>query len=137
MKNLVNELVTHLKNLEYPVIIKAIRDSHSKANPVYPMIVVDEVNNSSRFALKGEERLSNLVYQIDIFSKDMVVGLTPTSGKNICRDISHVVDAEMNSEYGLTRTSAVETPDNNDSTVSRCTLRYSGILDLKSDLMYR
>lgn len=137
MKNLVDEIVTYLNTLSYDVTIKSIRGSYSKASPVYPMVIVDENDNSSRFSLKGEERLSNLGYQIDIFSKDMLVGVTPTSGVEICRDIANVVDLGLNSEYGLTRTSAVEMPDNKDATISRITLRYSGILDLKSDYMYR
>lgn len=137
MLNLVNEIVTQLNSLTYQVTIKSIRPSYSKSPPVYPMIIVDENNNSTRMALKGEERLANLAYQIDIFSKDMMVGTVPTSGVAICGLIGKAVDTALNSEYGLTRTSAVQMPDGRDSTISRLTLRYSGIIDSKTEYMYR
>jgi hypothetical protein len=97
------------------------------------MVTVDEIDNATRMALKNEERLSNLGYQIDIYSGDMY----PSSGIDICKNIASKVDTALNSQYGMTRTSAVTLPDVNDNTMSRITLRYSGILDVKTDYMYR
>jgi len=137
MKNLVNTVITQLDTLTYPVVMSVIRASYSKAVPVYPMIVVEEISNATLMALKGEERLSSVVYQIDIFSKDMFVATTLTSGVAVCREIATSVDAGLNSIFGMTRTSSAELPDINDATVSRLVLRYSGILDVKTDYMYR
>lgn len=137
MKNLVDEIVATLNNVSYPFTVKSIRASYSKKTPVYPMIVVNEVDNSTRLAIKGDERWSNIGYQIDIFSKDMAVESIPTSGVKICRILGQLVDLELNNKYGMTRTSTMEMPDVNDATVSRLTLRYSGILDIKTDYTYR
>jgi hypothetical protein len=137
MKNLVAEIVQTLKNASYPVTVTVIRPSYSKAHPVYPMIIVGEIDNSTKLALKGEERWSTIRYQIDIFSKDMVIDYVPISGIEVCRKLGHIVDLELNEKYGMTRNSAVELPDVNDATVSRLTLRYTGILDIKTDYTYR
>jgi hypothetical protein len=136
MKNLVLELVTYLNTLSYPVTVKA-RTAYSKAKPTYPMIVVDEIDNTTRIALKGEERFATLGYQIDIFSKDMSVGGVPTSGTVVCNNIATSIDTGVQSTYGLTRESFIALPDVQDSTISRLTLRYSGIIDVKTDYMYR
>lgn len=132
MKNLVNEIVAHLKTLSYGQTVE-VRSVYSKKPPVYPMVTVDEIDNATRMALKNEERLSNLGYQIDIYSGDMY----PNAGTKVCWNIAAIVDAALNSQYGMTRTSAVTLPDVNDNTMSRITLRYSGILDVKTDYMYR
>lgn len=137
MKDLVTEIKSTLSGISYPVQIKSIRSAYSKLAPVYPMIVVQEVNNTTRTALLGNERLSNLTYQIEVFSKDMALNLTPTAGSEIVRAIGTLIDAELNSEYGLTRTVCMVSPDINDATVSRLTLRYTGILDVTTDYMYR
>lgn len=137
MKSLLDEVLATLSGLTYPVTIKSVRPSYSKLAPVYPMIVVEEVNNSTRLALNGEERLADVVYQIDVFSKDMSVSGTPTAGAKVCKSVGDELDLALNSAYGMTRTSAIAMPDVNDATVSRRTLRYSGILDVTTDYMYR
>ena len=133
MKNLVDDLITFLNTLTFSDTVKDIREAYSKKKPVYPMISVDEINNATRTALVGEERLSNLGYQIDVYSKDMY----PRSGRDICRGIVSIVDTNLQSQYGMKRVSYVEIPDPNDTTVFRITLRYTCILDVKTDYMYR
>lgn len=137
MKNLLDEVKTVLEAQTYPVTVKSIRPSYSKLTPSYPMVIIDEVNNTTRLAVNGEEILSNVTYQIDIFSKDMIVGGVPTAGSSVAKEIGAVVDEALNSVFGMTRTSTVEIPDVNDATVSRRTLRYTGILDITTDYMYR
>ena len=137
MKSLVAEVLETIENVTYPVTVKSVREPYSKLAPAYPMVIVDEVNNTTLLALKGEERLSSVVYQVEVFSKDMLVGSTITSGVDVCKSIGKLIDSELNTIYGMTRTSAVSTPDINDATVSRYILRYDGILDVKTDYMYR
>lgn len=137
MKNLLDEVKAVLEAQTYPVTVKSIRPSYSKLTPSYPMVIIDEVNNTTRLAVNGEEILSDVTYQIDIFSKDMIVGGVPTAGSSVCKEIGAVVDEALNSVFGMTRTSTVEIPDVNDATVSRRTLRYTGILDITTDYMYR
>lgn len=137
MKNLLDEVKTVLLAQAYPVTVQSIRPSYSKLTPAYPMVIIDEVNNTTRLAVNGEEILSDITYQIDIFSKDMIVGGVPTAGSSVCKGIGAVVDETLNRVFGMTRTSTVEIPDVNDATVSRRTLRYTGILDITTDYMYR
>ena len=67
MKNLLDEVKTVLEAQTYPVTVKSIRPSYSKLAPAYPMVIIDEVNNTTRLAVNGEEILSDITYQIDIF----------------------------------------------------------------------
>ena len=137
MKNLLDEVKTVLLAQAYPVTVQSIRPSYSKLTPAYPMVIIDEVNNTTRLAVNGEEILSGITYQIDIFSKDMIVGGVPTAGSSVCKGIGAVVDEALNRVFGMTRTGTVEIPDVNDATVSRRTLRYTGVLDITTDYMYR
>ncbi len=133
MKSLVDEIITGLQRETFSVTIKSIRSAYSKLAPEYPMIAVSEIENSNRTSILGKERFSDLGYQIDIFSKDIY----PTAGADICSDIGSVVDNYLQSTYGFTRVTTIRLPDISDSTVSRLSLRYTGILDVVNDITYR
>lgn len=137
MKSLETEVIATLNSATYPVTVKSVRPSYSKLAPVYPMIIVREINNKTRVALNGEEILADLEYQIDVYSKDMSVSGAMMAGAKVCGNIGAVIDTELNETYGLTRVVNTKLPDVNDATVSRLTLRYTGILNVKTDYMYR
>lgn len=137
MKSLTDEIVALLQTYTYPVTVKRITKGYSKLAPVYPMIAVFEINNSTYKALLGREVLATVSYQIDIYSKDMLVNGVPTSSQDTLEGISGVIDEKMNSVYGFTRQSSVAMPSTLDATVLRQILRYSAILDATNDITYR
>lgn len=133
MKNLVDKIILGLQGESFSVTIKSIRSAYNKLPPEYPMIVVNEIENTNNLSILGEERFSNLGYQIDIFSRDIY----PDTGIEICLGIGRVVDNYLQSTYGFNRISSVQLPDYTDSTISRFTLRYSGLIDVNNDITYR
>jgi len=137
MKSLTDEIITLLKTQSYPVAVKQIQDGYSNTKPVYPLIVVHEIDNRTETAILGKEYHSRLEYQFDIYSKDKVVAGTPTLAKTVVDGIGNVVDTVLQSQYGFTRTVRTRMPEGEDKTVTRLTLRYSTLLDIQNDITYR
>lgn len=137
MKSLTDEIITLLQEQSYPVTVKRIQDGYSNLKPVYPIIVIHEIDNRTHMAILGKEYLSRLEYQIDIYAKDMVISGEPTLAKTIVDGIGNVVDTALQTQYGFTRTVRTRMPEGEDKTVSRLTLRYSTLLDIQNDITYR
>lgn len=137
MKSLTDEIITLLLGQSYPVTVKRIQDGYSNLKPVYPIIVIHEIDNRTHMAILGKEYHSRLEYQIDIYAKDMVISGEPTLAKTIVDGIGNVVDTALQTQYGFTRTVRTRMPEGEDKTVSRLTLRYSTLLDIQNDITYR
>jgi hypothetical protein len=137
MKSLTDEIITLLQEQSYPVAVKRIQDGYSNLKPVYPIIVIHEIDNRTYLAILGREYHSRLEYQIDIYAKDMVISEEPTLAKTIVDGIGNVVDTALQTQYGFTRTVRTRMPEGEDKTVSRLTLRYSTLLDIQNDITYR
>jgi hypothetical protein len=137
MKSLTDEIITLLQEQSYPVAVKRIQDGYSNLKPVYPIIVIHEIDNRTYMAILGREYHSRLEYQIDIYAKDMVISGEPTLAKTIVDGIGNVVDTALQTQYGFTRTVRTRMPEGEDKTVSRLTLRYSTLLDIQNDITYR
>lgn len=137
MKSLTDEIITLLQEQSYSVTVKRIQDGYSNLKPVYPIIVIHEIDNRTQMAILGKEYLSRLEYQIDIYAKDMVISGEPTLAKTIVDGIGNVVDTALQTQYGFTRTVRTRMPEGEDKTVSRLTLRYSTLLDIQNDITYR
>lgn len=137
MKSLTDEIITLLQEQSYSVTVKRIQDGYSNLKPVYPIIVIHEIDNRTQMAILGKEYLSRLDYQIDIYAKDMVISGEPTLAKTIVDGIGNVVDTALQTQYGFTRTVRTRMPEGEDKTVSRLTLRYSTLLDIQNDITYR
>ena len=83
MKSLTDEIITLLQGQSYPVTVKRIQDGYSNLKPVYPTIVIHEIDNRTQMAILGKEYHSRLEYQIDIYAKDMVISEEPTLAKTV------------------------------------------------------
>jgi hypothetical protein len=137
MKSLTDEIITLLQEQSYPVTVKRIQEGYSNLKPVYPIVVIQEIDNRTQMAILGKEYHSRLEYQIDIYAKDMVISGEPTLAKTIVDWIGNVVDTALQTQYGFTRTVRTRIPEGEDKTVSRLTLRYSTLLDIQNDITYR
>jgi len=131
MLNLESDIYTYLKSLAYSYDV-TVRRANRKLTPVYPMITIQEIDNSTSVAIHGTEKRSNISYQIDVFAKDYY----PDSAQTVCNTLATEIDSSIQSEYGLLRKSAVNIPDPNDDRVARTTLRYGGILDTVNEYIY-
>ena len=137
MKSLTSEIITLLKTKSYPVTVKTIVEGYPATTPLYPAIIVQEIDNISNKTLLGEELYSTLTYDIEIYARDMIVATVATSSKTTVKGIASMVDTTLNSYYGFKRTVASLVPYSVDNTVSRYLLRYTVILDNKNNITYR
>lgn len=137
MVSLLDDVLTTIEGLSFTYTVHDIRPSFNMKRPVYPMVVVHEMDNRTKMALIGAEVYSQITYQIDIYAKDSIVSNVPTSRLTIVKSLANTIDAKLNSDYGMTRISAVMLPDDTDATVLRYVLRYTGFLDVQNDVLYR
>ncbi len=129
---LLSDIKDYLKTLEYDYDV-TVRPSNSKLTPTYPLITVDEIDNSVKQSINGVEKYSNIAYQIDIYSKDMY----PDSALTVLKSIANTVSDEIQTYYGLLRQNMNVLPDVNDETVSRMTMRFTGTLDTINEIIYK
>lgn len=137
MESLLNEIVELLGTKTYPVAVNRIVSAYSKKKIVYPTIVVEETDNSNAETVDGSERLSSLGYQIDIYSRDMLVDGTLETGLDVSTAIAKVVDDAIQAQYGFNRTALTGLYDADDPSIARKVIRYETILDVVTGYTYR
>lgn len=129
---LLSDIKDHLKSLTYDYDA-TVRPSNSKLTPTYPLIIIDEIDNSVKQSINGVEKYSNVAYQIDIYSKDMY----PSSALTVLKSLASTVSDEIQTYYGLLRQNITIMPDVNDETVTRMTMRFTGTLDPINEVIYK
>lgn len=129
---LLNDIKDHLKSLDYNYDV-TVRPSNSKLTPTYPLITIDEIDNSVKQSINGVEKYSRVTYQIDIYSKDMY----PSSALTVLKSLASTVSDEIQTYYGLLRQNMTIMPDVNDETVTRMTMRFTGTLDPINEVIYK
>lgn len=141
MKSVLDDIITTLRNAAYSVNIpdENILDAYTPEVPDFtePYIFVDEVTNSVELStFTHQEEFSILVYDIEIYCRQMSVNGTVLPAKKVSKIIGAEVDSAISSSLGLVRTVTSFAPYD-DPSVSRYVLTYEGVLDLTSDYLYR
>lgn len=112
-----------------PVIYKKLKElnlkvvkNFPKGPGEYPCVVYKEISNVSYMRVKGIEVISDISYQFDIYSLEEI------EVKKIANDVDGVI-----SSLGFNRrfNESLDT-----SNYYRRTLRYSGKVDLRTNLIY-
>lgn len=115
--------------------VKGIYDENPKVS--YPMITVQEIENSEniRFSTASGEKVSNLSYQIDCYSGNTKHLQSTYSSMQIGKIVNNLLGGE---KYKMTRigTPAVM-PLLNDKTIIKYSLRYTCVLDLSTNTIYK
>lgn len=117
------------------IVIKGIYDENPKAK--YPMITIQEIENSEniRFSTATGEKVSNLSYQIDCYSGNTENLQSTYSAMQIGRIVNDLLGG---SKYKMTRigTPALM-PLIEDKTIIKYSLRYTCVLDLSTNTIYK
>lgn len=132
MISLKNNIQDFIKTISFDYSV-TVRPSHSKLEPTYPMITVQEIDNSTQQSINGQEQYANVGYQINIYGKDRY----PASADTVCLSILTTLDSELQTNYGFQRTSVTQLPDDNDDSVMRYAIRYNGTLDTINNYLYK
>lgn len=130
MTSIKQQIISYLKSLDLDI---TVRKAYSVSTPKYPMVTVQEISNSTRQAIHGEEQYANLGYQINIYAKDAC----PNSADEICLALAEQIDSELQKTFGFLRTSMTPLPDDDDDTVIRYAIRYTGVLDTINNYLYQ
>jgi len=95
----------------------------------FPCVFIEEKDNyTGIFDGSGNEKTSNLTYEINVFSN------LASGRKTQCKNIMNTIDGKM-IEAGFRRLSLMPIP-NEDSTIYRMVARYVGSIDSNS-MIYR
>lgn len=116
--NLISDLAT--TELSFPDTFKG---------KALPLITITDLNNSSNLITDGEERLSAISYQIDVWDK---------SDNGNTRSVCELLATQVSDRFisaGFIRSGAHYIKD--PSGLHRKTMTFNGFLDVKSNIIYR
>lgn len=123
MRDLKKQLAQQIEKAVVPVRVEL--PNPNKQTPIsLPVCTLQEIANESRLVLEGEERLSQLVYQLDMYH----------STAEGCEQLCQAVNAVM-LKAGFTRSGGMVEYRSRGST--RRTMRFSGVLDEKTNQIYK
>ena len=117
------------------IVVKGIYDENPKAS--YPMITIQEIENSenTRFSTADGEQISNLSYQIDCYSGNTENLQATYSAMEMGKIVNDLLGGP---NYKMTRigTPALM-PLIEDKTIIKYSLRYTCVLNLKINTIYK
>lgn len=138
MVNITDEIIEKLESHEFTIPVEDVRDMYSTKNPVYPMIAIDEINNSPYVQTLGKEKISDLSYRFEIYTRDKSVNGEALTKREIADTILVELDELLRTTYGFKRTPNISRlPYNTDGSVLRTIIMYSGKIDNDTMIMYQ
>lgn len=105
-----------------PTISKKYVDIVNREN--FPLVTIEEIDNTlSSASFGGNESVSNLAYEINVYAIDKKYNDEIISNINICRYLVQKIDYVLSECYHMRRIQVRPTP-NIDITIYRITMRY-------------
>lgn len=122
-KLVLKEVKEYLKNnVDYDLVVvsKALREPKK-----FPYVLIEEYENNYRSrTVDGVESCSNLVYTVEIYSKDT----NNNTKENINCELEQMVDTVLSKRFGMTRQSRQKLP-NLDTDILRTGMRYECVIN--------
>ncbi len=138
MVELTDEIIEKLKSHVFPIPIKDVREPFSTKEPVYPMITVNNMRNSTKLQLQGEEIWSRQSYRFEIYARDTAHEGKVYTKRQVSSMIGNELDKLIRTTYGLRRVGEpVRLPYGSDGTIMRFILTYTGIVDNRTMIIYQ
>lgn len=116
-------------------LVKGIYENNPKIT--YPMITINEIRNTenTKFSTSTGEKVSNLAYQFDCYSKDLENLQAAQSAKLMGKILNKLIGGPR---YKMNRIGTpVLLPLTQDKTVLKYSLRYSCVLDLERHIIFK
>lgn len=137
MVSILDELIDKLKSFEFSIPVKDVREPYSTKNPVYPMILVEEVRNSPEQQICGQIIRTNLAYKFDIYARDISVESLKTK-REVLDILMGELDSIMRETYGMKQSGEYTTlPYTSDGSILRRIITYGGIIDNETKIIYQ
>lgn len=138
MVSILDEIIEYMKEYEFSVPIKDVRETYSPKSPVYPMVTVEETRNSPDLQLHGELIRSKLNYRFEIYGRDTSIGDTVLTKRQVVRKIGNDIDTIMRTKYGMKCISSPQIlPYTTDNSVLRYIITYTGVIDTRTMIIYQ
>lgn len=138
MVTITDEVIQLLENHNFFIPIKDVREPYSTKDPVYPMIVVEEVVNKPTLQIHAKELLSRIDYRFDIYARDTSHEGIVYTKRDIVSKIGNELDELIRATYGMKRVnSPMILPYGADGSIIRYIITYSGIIDNKTMIIYQ
>lgn len=102
----------------------------------YPMITVNEIDNSEAVEYSSNlgEEFSNVGYQINIYTRD----IPSMQRTQIMRTLQDKVNNVLGNTLRMVRNgNPVVATVPSDSTILQCSIRYTGVLDIIRNILYK
>lgn len=120
--DVLKDYLTRVDILYKPTISKKYIDLVNRDN--FPLVTIEEMENNTRNAtFGGNESVSSLVYEINVYAIDKKYDTDIVSNINICRYLVQKIDYVLSECYHMRRIQVRPTP-NIDTTIYRITMRY-------------
>lgn len=114
--------------------IKEAYEQNPKIN--YPMITIQEIDNSEaeQYSSNIGEEFSDVAYQINIYTRD----ISSMQKNEIIRKLADKVNNVLGVKLGMIRDGSIPpVPVPSDSTILQYSVRYTGVLDIIRDIIYK
>lgn len=138
MVTIADELIETLKSHEFSLTVKDVREPYATKQPVYPMIVVEEITNRPNVQIHGEEILSTIAYRFEIYARDLSENGEIYTKRQVNTKLGKELDQLLTKTYGLKRIGdSVNLPDVTDGTILRYVVTYGGVIDNRTMIIYQ
>lgn len=138
MVTILDEIISKLKEHDFTIPVKDVREQYSTKDPVYPMITVDEIVNQPTLQITGVEKYSRIDYRFDIYARDASKDGELYTKRQVASMIGSELDEIMRTTYGMKRVgNPIMLPYSEDGSIIRYPLTYTGNIDNKTMIIYQ
>ena len=138
MVTIIDELIKAIKTNVFSLPIKDVRKPYTVKSPTYPMITVREMTNTPIIQLQGEEKLSQLAYRFEIYSRDLSHEGKVYTAEQVNSTLLREIDEFLRKTYGFRRVGDIANlPHSGDSSIMRCAITYVGKIDNNTMIIYQ
>lgn len=131
MLSMKNQIIDEIKSQN---IVSEVRDFYSQADPIFPMITVQEFPTSTGLMTNGQPNIVTNYYQFEIYCKNTILNKVITSANDKLFEFGVALDNYVNTKYLMNQVGEpIILPYPSDQTVMRWVVRYSLILGENND----
>lgn len=131
------QMIVYLQSsLTFPNV--KVKDFYSVSTVTPPLVTLDERPGAPLLLPDGQPRLVQNTYQVEVYTKPVSIDGTVYGKMDAARKLMAETAAFLNDKYGLTQSGdAIFNTYANDPNVGRGVARFRGVIDTKTEIIYR
>lgn len=137
MKSFKEDFIEMLKSsLSFPNV--SVKDFYMVSTPSCPLVTVDEILSNDGIYISNQPRVIPVNLTIEVYCKQMKLYGKTVTGNYACRILASEIDGLMNNKCTFSLMGdAYFSPYQNDQSITRGVMRYTGFYDKINDKFYR